>query len=67
LSKKSSTQIYPFLTAFYHLTALKMLQNEGNAPKACKYVQLRYICGVFPKPMPIKKKILTLPLHKNYK
>ena len=33
-----------------------MLQNEGNAPKACKYVQLRYICGVLPKPMPIKKK-----------
>nr|DAW71183.1 MAG TPA: hypothetical protein [Caudoviricetes sp.] len=44
-----------------------MLQNEGNVPKACKYVQLRYICGVLPKPMPIKKKILTLPLHKNYK
>lgn len=44
-----------------------MLQNEGNVPKAFKYVQLRYIRRVLPKPMPIKKKILTLPLHKNYK
>ena len=44
-----------------------MLQNEENAPKACKYVQLCYICGVLQKPMPIKKKMLTLPLHKNYK
>ena len=60
-------QSYPILTAFYHLTALKMLQNEGNAPKAFKYVQLRYICRVLPKPMPIKKKILPLSKHKNYK
>nr|DAO98925.1 MAG TPA: hypothetical protein [Caudoviricetes sp.] len=60
-------QIYPFLTAFCPFIALRMLQNEEKAPKAHILSQLRRLCGILPKYMPIKKKMLTLPLHKNYK